>query len=170
MAGDEEDTQKEIGSDCEHMPGFHDSPSKIDRMWIRWIFWRKIRRPTPVENAFYFEVSYFHGEGHRGIKRGYRLKSPTEDLAENEIAIAMHCDAGGILPNTGSRAEIGICVFLGKQITENTKNVEYHHGTEVSWLSIEIPWAPTSSYAWGGGAHALFYGFDMARMMEGLLE
>ena len=44
------------------------------------------------------------------------------ELERKEIAIGIHCDAGRILTKTGSRAQIGICVFfLRKQIKEQTK-------------------------------------------------
>ena len=37
----------------------------------------------------------------------------------------------------------------------------------VSWANNKSRRAPTSSYE--GGARALFYGFDMVRMLQGLL-
>ena len=47
------------------------------------------------------------------------------DWEENEITIEVHCDAGQILTKNGSRAQIGICGFFRKQITEQTKNEEF---------------------------------------------
>ena len=41
--------------------------------------------------------------------------------AECEIAIEVHCDAGGILAKSGSRAHMGIRGLLRKPITPDTK-------------------------------------------------
>ena len=49
---------------------------------------------------------------------GYRIKFERSDWAECEIAIEIIRDAGGILTKTGRRAQIGICGFPGKLITE----------------------------------------------------
>ena len=43
------------------------------------------------------------------------------DWGEKEIATETHCDAGRILAKTGSRAQIGICGFLRKHITDQAK-------------------------------------------------
>ena len=50
----------------------------------------------------------------------------------NEIAIAIRCDAVGISTETGRRAQIVICGFLGGHITETTKNVEFRQGIVLS--------------------------------------
>ena len=59
-------------------------------------------------------------------------------------------------------------MFLRKQITEKTKNVEYRQGIAVSLVGNKSPRASASSYAWE--IQASFYGRDMARMLEGLSE
>ena len=43
------------------------------------------------------------------------------DLAEEDIEIEAHCDAGQILTKTGSRDKIGIFGFIRNKITEKTK-------------------------------------------------
>ena len=89
-------------------------------------------------------------------------------MGEKETAIEIHCDAGKILDKAGSRAQIGVCGFLRRRITEHTKNAEYQQGVDVPWVSSKSPRVSTSSFA--GEIQALFYGFDMERMLEGLLE
>ena len=42
----------------------------------------------------------------------YQIKFPRMEWNEEEIAIEIHCDAGGILTKAGNRAQIEICVFL----------------------------------------------------------
>ena len=59
-------------------------------------------------------------------------------------------------------------MFSRGQITDVAKNVEYRRGIAVSRVGGASPRATTSSYA--GGTQALFYGFDMAIMLKGLLE
>ena len=71
------------------------------------------------------------------------------------------------MAETGIRSQIGIGGFPTKQITDETKNVEYRKGNAVSRMSNKSPRAPSSSYA--GGIKALFYGFDIDRMLKGLL-
>ena len=63
---------------------------------------------------------------------GLSNKTPERRLGGNEIAIKIHCVAGAILTTTGSRAQIVICGFPTKQITEKAKNVEYRQGIVVS--------------------------------------
>ena len=96
----------------------------------------------------------------------YGINIPIVDLCGEEIAIGIQCDAGKILTRTGSRAQIGICGFSGKQITEQTKNGEFQQGVTISWVGNTSPRVPTSSFA--GEIQAVFYGFDMARMLKGL--
>ena len=74
---------------------------------------------------------------------------------------------GGILTESGSRAQIGICVFLRKQITDHSRNIEFRQRIDVSRVSSKSPRSPTSSYA--GKIQASFYGFCMARMLKCLL-
>ena len=74
---------------------------------------------------------------------------------------------GGILTKAGSSAQIGICGSPRKQIAEGTKNVGYRKVIAVSCVTNKSPTAPTSSYV---GIQALFYGFDMARMLKGRLS
>ena len=85
-----------------------------------------------------------------------------------EIAIEIQCDAGHILTKTGRRAQIGICGFSRKQITDDTKNVEFQQGNAVSWAVNKSPMASTSSY--DGAMQERFYGLDFARMSKCLLE
>ena len=58
-------------------------------------------------------------------------------------------------------------VFLRKQITDRAGNVEFRQGIAVSRVSNKSPRVATSSFA--GEIQAVFYGFDMARMLKGLL-
>ena len=71
-----------------------------------------------------------------------------------------------ILTKAGSRSQIGICGFLRKRLTEKTKNVEYQYGIALSCVGNKSPRVATSSYS---GVHALFNGFDMSRMLKGIL-
>ena len=87
-------------------------------------------------------------------------------IGEREIAIGIHCDAGRILTKTGSRAQIGICVFRENKL-RNRQNGEFHHGIAISWASNKSHRVATSSFA--GEIQAVFYGFDMARTLQGLL-
>ena len=57
--------------------------------------------------------------------------------------------------------------ILRKQITAKNKNGEYQQGIAVSFVCSESPRLPTSSFAWE--LQAMFYGFDMARMLTGIL-
>ena len=142
---DEGYVQKEIKSDFEHMPGFQ-------------AFLRK-NRPNvnkanlsgeygnqPRENAFYGIRFDFPEKAIVKLKVecGYRIKFPSVDWAGNEFSIEIHCDSGGILTKPGSRAQLGICGFPRKQITEETKNVEYRQGIDVSWVSNKGPTVSTS--------------------------
>ena len=61
------------------------------------------------------------------------------------VAIEIHCGAGKILTKAGSRAQIGICGFLRKRITGETKNTAYQHGIAVSWVINKSPRDSTSS-------------------------
>ena len=97
----------------------------------------------------------------------YRIKPPIVDWGENEIAIEIHCDAGQILTKSGSRAKIGICGLLRKQITEQTKSAQYRQGNAVPWVSNKSPRSSTSSFA--GEIQEVFYGRDMARLLKGML-
>ena len=75
-----------------------------------------------VGNTFYGTKHDFTKNAIREIKGegSYEIKSPSADRGEKEIAIGIHCDAGGILTKTGSRSQIGFCVFR-KQITDKRK-------------------------------------------------
>ena len=86
--------------------------------------------------------------------RAYEIKYTSVDCGENEIATEIHGDAGEILTKAGSRAKIGAFGFLRRQKTEQTKNVEYKQGVDVSWVGNKSPRVPTSSYA--GGADRYF--------------
>ena len=55
----------------------------------------------------------------------YGIKFPSVDWGGKEVAIEIHCDEGQILTKTGTRAQIGICVFSRKQITNQSKNEEF---------------------------------------------
>ena len=57
--------------------------------------------------------------------------------------------------------------FLRKQITDQAKNEEFHHGIAVSWVSRKCPGVATSSFS--GEIQEVFYGSDVARMLKGLL-
>ena len=81
--------------------------------------------------------------------RTYQIKFRIADWGENEIAIEIHCDAGEILTEAGSRAKIRNCGFLRKQLADETNNVEYRRGIAVSWVSNESPRVSTSSYSGG---------------------
>ena len=59
-------------------------------------------------------------------------------MGGNEIAIAIHCDAGQILTKNGSKAQIGICGFTRKQITEQTKNDDFRKGVAISWVGVKV--------------------------------
>ena len=74
---------------------------------------------------------------------------------------------GKYRPKRAVGRKLGMCGFLRKQITETTKNVEYEQGIAVSWVSNKSPRAPTSSFA--VEIQSMFYGFDMDRMLKGLL-
>ena len=52
----------------------------------------------------------------RKLKGGgtYKIRFPSVDWGEYEIASEIHCDAGQILTKKGNRAQIGICVFFEK--------------------------------------------------------
>ena len=73
----------------------------------------------------------------------------------------------GILTKTGSRAQIGIGGFLRKQITDQSKNEEFQQGVGVSWVIDKSYRVATSSFA--GEIQSVFYGFDMARTLKGLM-
>ena len=90
------------------------------------------------------------------------------DWGEKEIAIEIHCDAGRILTRAGNRAQIGICGFATKQNFKKTDVAEFHQGVEISWAGNKSPRVTTSEEA--GATQAVFYGFDMARMLKGLLS
>ena len=93
--------------------------------------------------------SYFPAKCNRGIKRGYQIKLPVVDWGENEIAIEIHCDAGGNIDRNGQPGSNRHFWFPRKQITEITKNVGYRHGIAVSWAGNKIPRVSASSYAGG---------------------
>ena len=92
------------------------------------------------------EIWYFR-KNDSGIKggRSYQIKFPIVDGVASEIAIEIHGGSGEILTEAGSRAQIGICGFMRKRLTEKTKNVEYRHGIAVSSVGDKIHRAPTSS-------------------------
>ena len=62
------------------------------------------------------------GQGEFGIN------FPSMGWEEKEIAIEIHFGAGQILTKNGSKAKIGICGFMGKQITEQTKMMIFNMG------------------------------------------
>ena len=71
------------------------------------------------------------------------------------------------MTRAGSKAQIGICGFLRRQIKEQTKNGAFQQGITISRVSNKSPRVATSSFS--GGIQAVFYGFDMARMLKGLM-
>ena len=77
----------------------------------------------------------------------YKIMSPSVDWGGNGIAIEIHCGAGQILTEAGSRAQIGICAFSRRQITWRTKNVEFRQVIDVSWVINESPRVEASSFA-----------------------
>ena len=91
------------------------------------------------------------------------------DWGGGGIAISIHCDAGEILTKTGSMAQIGICGFSIKRITEKAKNVEFQQGIDVSWVG-KHPRRRQHLATRGGGPQSLFYGCDVVRTSHGLLE
>ena len=97
----------------------------------------------------------------------YEINFPSFNRKAKELSIEIHCDSGQILTRTGSKAQIGICGFLRRQIAEQTKNGEFQQGITISWVSNKSPRVATSSFA--GEIQAVCYGFDMARMLKGLM-
>ena len=57
--------------------------------------------------------------------------------------------------------------FFRKQITEQTKNEEFQQWVAVSWVSDKSPIVAASSFS--GKIQAVFYGFDMAMILKGLM-
>ena len=85
----------------------------------------------------------------------FGINFPSVDWKEKEIAIEIHCDAGQILTKNGSKAQIGICGFMRKQITEQTKNDDFQKGIAISWVINKSPRVATSSFA--GEIQAVFF-------------
>ena len=56
---------------------------------------------------------------------------------------------------------------MRKQITDQSRNVEFRQGIAVSWVSNQSPRVSTSSFA--GEIQEAFYGIDVGRMLRGLL-
>ena len=75
---------------------------------------------------------------------------------------------GEILNRNGQQGANWYLLFVEKTKYGETKNVEFPQGIAVSWVSNKCPRFSTASYAWV--IQALFYGFDMARMLIGLLS
>ena len=84
-----------------------------------------------------------------------------------EIAIEIHCDAGQIWAKAGNRAQIGIFGCMRKQKLTCFEVDEFHQSVAISWVSNKSPRVTTSKEA--GVIQAVFYGVDMARVLEGLL-
>ena len=103
-----------------------------------------------------------------GRRRISNQMSKHGSAREKEIAVGIHCDAGQILTRAGNRAQIGICGFVRKQNFKKTDVEEFHQGVAISWVINKIPRVITSEEA--GGIQAVFYGFDMAMMLKGLLS
>ena len=82
----------------------------------------------------------------------------------NEIANESHCDVGRVSTKTGSRAQIGIFVFLRKSISGQAENAEWHTGIPVSWSCRWSPRVATSSFA--AKIQASFYGLESARFLK----
>ena len=87
---------------------------------------------------------------------------------EAEISLEIHCDAGQILTKAGNRDQIGICGFLRNQKGNVSDGKEFQPGVSVSWVGSKSPRVTTTKES--GGIQAVFYGFDMARMLKGLLS
>ena len=128
------------------------------------------KKVDPTETHFAVSNLIFLKKATRKLKGEgkYKIRPPSADCAGNGISIEIHGDAGGIVTKSGSRAQIGICGFLRKQITEKNKNDEDQHGIAVPWVSNKSHTVSTSSSAWG--AQALFYCFDMNRTSKGILS
>ena len=60
------------------------------------------------------------------------------DCGENEIAIAIHFDAGRILTKSGSRAQIGICVFWDNRLRNNPKMLSFANVSAYLALVIKV--------------------------------
>ena len=58
-------------------------------------------------------------------------------------------------------------VFFSETDYREIKNGEFQQWVSVSWVSGESPRVATSSFA--GEIQAVFYGFDMARTLKGLM-
>ena len=90
------------------------------------------------------------------------------DWGEEEIAIEIHCDAGQILTKAGNRAQIGLFGFMRKRKLNFSDENEFHQGVAISWDSSKSPMVTTSKES--GVIKTVFYGFDMDRMLKGILE
>ena len=58
----------------------------------------------------------------------FRISFPSMGWEGSEIAMEIHCDAGQILTKNGSKEQLGICGFMRKQITEQTRNDDLQKG------------------------------------------
>ena len=72
------------------------------------------------------------------------------------------------MAKSGSIAQIGISGFFCERELLKNKNDEYRHGIDVSWARNERPRVSTSSFV--GEIQAMFYGFDMAGLLKGILS
>ena len=84
---------------------------------------------------------------------------------ENEIEIEIHCGAWQITTKNrepGAKTESAFFFRNGLLIEQND---EFQKWVAASWVSDESPRVSTSSFA--GNIQDAFYGFDIARMLEG---
>ena len=71
-------------------------------------------------------------------ERSYEIKSAVADWGENEIAIEIHCDAGGILTKSGRRAQIGICGFRENRLQTKPKMLSFANVSMYPGLVIKV--------------------------------
>ena len=123
--GEKEVPPSEKKEDHEHIPGLAKFTAERRKDVIKVNLPVKSKKIDPSKTHFTVQNIIFSQKAIRELKGegACEIKPPIVGRGENEIAIEIHCDAGKILTKTGSRAQIGICVFLRKQITERTKNV-----------------------------------------------
>ena len=84
---------------------------------------KRVRKSTHRKRISRYKFDIFE-KAIRKLEGGgsYEIRFPSADWGGNEIAIEIHCAAGRILPKTGSRAKIGICVFFsGNRLRGNKK-------------------------------------------------
>ena len=89
------------------------------------------------------------------------------DWEDGAIAIEVRRDSGDIMANKSSTAQIGICGFLSKSITDDAKNPENHDGIPAAWSRVGVHRVATSSYS--GSIHAIFYGCDTSLCPRGMV-